>query len=106
MQFLVAQMCETGGGLRCTSAVLIHCHGNASLIVSDLYLHQERQFCHHVLKYNKCKNLGRNPCYPSLFVVGKGYRKIDKVSKWHLQKIYIFKEETEDNTCQSVKIIL
>lgn len=79
MQFLVAQMCETEAGLRCTSAVLIHCHGNANLIVSDLYLHQERQFCHHVLgrkdvlKYNKYKNLGRNPCYPSLFVVGKGY---------------------------------
>lgn len=31
-------MCETEGGLHGTSAVLIHCHGNANLIVSDLYV--------------------------------------------------------------------
>lgn len=59
-----------------------------------------------LLKYNKYKNLGRNPCYLLLFVVGKGYRKIDEISKRHLQKIYIFKEEIEDNTCKHVKIML
>lgn len=54
----------------------------------------------------KYKNLGRNPCYLSLFVVGEGYRKIDETSKRLLRKIYIFKEETEDNTCKHVKVML